>query len=129
MRPARATRPGEAASRAHIDLPGVDPVVAAQAVTEGGLLAAPHGGELAGPSSVRDCLDDLDAQRIGHGVRAAEDPRLLRRLAPTPAGRRLARPGARVYSMNALLAIDIDHFKAINDRHGHAAGEDRKSVV
>lgn len=48
---------------------------------EGGLLAAPHGGELSGPSSVRDCLDDLGAQRVGHGVRAAEDPRLLRRLA------------------------------------------------
>jgi adenosine deaminase len=48
---------------------------------EGGLLAAPHGGELAGPSSVRDCLDDLHAQRVGHGVRAAEDPYLLRRLA------------------------------------------------
>ncbi|WP_204357815.1 MULTISPECIES: adenosine deaminase [unclassified Streptomyces] len=48
---------------------------------EGGLLAAPHGGELTGPSSVRDCLDDLHAARIGHGVRAAEDPRLLQRLA------------------------------------------------
>lgn len=48
---------------------------------EGGLLAAPHGGELSGPSSVRDCLDDLGARRVGHGVRAAEDPRLLRRLA------------------------------------------------
>ncbi|MET9603900.1 adenosine deaminase [Streptomyces sp. NPDC006512] len=48
---------------------------------DGGLLAAPHGGELSGPSSVRDCLDDLHASRIGHGVRAAEDPRLLKRLA------------------------------------------------
>ncbi|WP_374986324.1 adenosine deaminase [Streptomyces fradiae] len=48
---------------------------------EGGLLAAPHGGELTGPASVRDCLDDLRATRIGHGVRAVEDPRLLRRLA------------------------------------------------
>ncbi|QES49630.1 adenosine deaminase [Streptomyces venezuelae] len=48
---------------------------------EGGLLAAPHGGELTGPASVRDCLDDLHAARIGHGVRAAEDPRLLQRLA------------------------------------------------
>ncbi|AKH84259.1 adenine deaminase [Streptomyces sp. CNQ-509] len=48
---------------------------------DGGLLAAPHGGELAGPPSVRDCLDDLDARRIGHGIRAAEDPRLLSRLA------------------------------------------------
>ncbi|WP_431042788.1 adenosine deaminase [Streptomyces sp. P1-3] len=48
---------------------------------EGGLLAAPHGGELSGPTSVRDCLDDLEAARVGHGVRAAEDPRLLRELA------------------------------------------------
>jgi adenosine deaminase len=48
---------------------------------DGGLLSAPHGGELTGPSSVRDCLDDLHASRIGHGVRAAEDPRLLKRLA------------------------------------------------
>ncbi|GAA4905430.1 adenosine deaminase [Streptomyces coeruleoprunus] len=48
---------------------------------EGGLLAAPHGGELTGPASVRDCLDDLRAARIGHGVRAVEDPRLMRRLA------------------------------------------------
>ena len=48
---------------------------------EGGLLAAPHGGELAGPHSVRDCLDDLRATRVGHGVRAAEDPWLLQRLA------------------------------------------------
>lgn len=48
---------------------------------EGGLIAAPHGGELTGPASVRDCLDDLHASRIGHGVRAAEDPRLLKRLA------------------------------------------------
>ncbi|MER6978679.1 adenosine deaminase [Streptomyces carpinensis] len=48
---------------------------------DGGLFAAPHGGELTGPASVRDCLDDLHAHRVGHGVRAAEDPRLLRRLA------------------------------------------------
>ncbi|MFG3252123.1 adenosine deaminase [Streptomyces sp. NPDC048172] len=48
---------------------------------EGGLLAAPHGGELSGPRSVRDCLDDLRAGRVGHGVRAAEDPWLLARLA------------------------------------------------
>ncbi|POX41796.1 adenosine deaminase [Streptomyces sp. Ru73] len=48
---------------------------------DGGLLAAPHGGELSGPASVRDCLDDLHAGRVGHGVRAAEDPRLVSRLA------------------------------------------------
>ncbi|WP_052849189.1 adenosine deaminase [Streptomyces avicenniae] len=48
---------------------------------EGGLLSAPHGGELSGPISVRDCLDDLRAARIGHGVRVAEDPALMARLA------------------------------------------------
>ncbi|MGP4024610.1 adenosine deaminase [Actinomadura sp. 3N407] len=43
----------------------------------GGLLSTPHGGELLGPASVRECLDTLNADRIGHGVRAVEDPRLL----------------------------------------------------
>jgi adenosine deaminase len=47
----------------------------------GGLLSMPHGGELLGPSSVRACLDALGADRIGHGVRAADDPALLEILA------------------------------------------------
>jgi adenosine deaminase len=46
-----------------------------------GLLLAPHGGELSGPDSVRSCLDDLRAHRVGHGVAAAADPALTRRLA------------------------------------------------
>jgi adenosine deaminase len=46
-----------------------------------GLLAVPHGGELLGAASAAECLDDLGADRIGHGVRAAEDRRLLDRLA------------------------------------------------
>ncbi len=46
-----------------------------------GLLAVPHGGELAGPESVAECVDDLGADRVGHGVRAAESDRLLERLA------------------------------------------------
>ena len=45
-----------------------------------GLLAVPHGGELRGPDSVRSCLDHLGAQRLGHGIRAGEDPALLRRI-------------------------------------------------
>ena len=45
-----------------------------------GLLLAPHGGELLGPASVRTCLDELDAGRIGHGVRVVEDPALLERV-------------------------------------------------
>ena len=45
-----------------------------------GLMLAPHGGELLGPRSVRTCLDDLHADRLGHGVRVAEDPALLDRV-------------------------------------------------
>ncbi len=46
-----------------------------------GLLAVPHGGEGAGAASVRACAETLGAHRISHGVRAVEDPRLLRELA------------------------------------------------
>ena len=46
-----------------------------------GLASVPHGGELAGAASVLSCLDELGADRIGHGVRSAEDPRVLDRLA------------------------------------------------
>jgi len=48
---------------------------------QAGLLLVPHGGELVGPASVAACLEDLHADRIGHGVRAAEDPALVKRLA------------------------------------------------
>ena len=46
-----------------------------------GLASVPHGGELAGAQSVASCLDLLGADRIGHGVRAVEQPGLVRRLA------------------------------------------------
>ena len=45
-----------------------------------GLLLVPHSGELLGPASVRTCLDELHADRLGHGVRSAEDPGLLERV-------------------------------------------------
>lgn len=46
-----------------------------------GLMLTPHGGELLGPRSIRDCLDHLHADRLGHGVRVVEDPGLLDRIA------------------------------------------------
>ena len=42
-----------------------------------GLLCVPHAGETTGAESVADAVDFLYADRIGHGVRAIEDPALL----------------------------------------------------
>ena len=42
-----------------------------------GLHLVPHAGELLGPDSVRTVVDALGADRLGHGVRAVEDPALL----------------------------------------------------
>ncbi len=46
-----------------------------------GLASVPHGGELRGAAHVREVVRALDPVRLGHGVRAAEDPRLLDELA------------------------------------------------
>ena len=48
---------------------------------EAGLRLTAHAGEWGGPQSVRDVLDDLRVERIGHGVRAIEDLALVDRLA------------------------------------------------
>lgn len=42
-----------------------------------GLLLTPHGGELLGADSARRCVEELRADRLGHGIRAVEDPTLL----------------------------------------------------
>lgn len=99
---------------------------------EAGLNRTVHAGESSGPEGVWDALDLLGADRIDHGVRAIEDPRLVARLAESgvPLGvcpssnltlglypalethpiEALRRAGVRV-SVNtddpALLAIDL----------------------
>ncbi len=42
-----------------------------------GLLLVPHGGELLGPDAVAETLESLRPDRLGHGVRSVEDPRVL----------------------------------------------------
>ena len=48
-----------------------------KAAKAAGLLSVPHAGETQGPYSVWGAVDDLQADRVGHGVRAIEDPKLL----------------------------------------------------
>ena len=47
---------------------------------DGGIASVPHAGEVAGPVSIRGALEALGADRIRHGVRAIEDPALVREL-------------------------------------------------
>ncbi|APX90278.1 adenosine deaminase [Brevirhabdus pacifica] len=51
------------------------------AAREAGLRLTSHAGEWGGPESVRETLDHLRVERVGHGVRAHEDPDLLHRIA------------------------------------------------
>ena len=44
---------------------------------EAGLCLTSHAGEWRGPSEVREAVEDLGVTRIGHGVRAIDDPALL----------------------------------------------------
>lgn len=49
--------------------------------TNAGLNVTIHAGEAAGPENIWDAIDKLGATRIGHGIAAAQDKKLLARMA------------------------------------------------
>ena len=51
-----------------------------------GLASVPHGGELLGAAHVGHVLTALRPDRLGHGVRAVEDPEVLARVVATGTG-------------------------------------------
>jgi aminodeoxyfutalosine deaminase len=88
-----------------------------------GLHSAPHAGETAGPESVWGALRALGAERIGHGVRAVEDPELLAYLVERRIGLEVcptsnvqlgvfpsldAHPLARLVTAGAVVTINTD---------------------
>ena len=113
---------------------------------DGGLVAVPHAGELLGPSSVEDSVRVLRPKRLGHGVRAAEDPRVLELLATEGIACEVC-PGSNVAlgvfagheavpvrrledaGVPVVLAADdpllfgaglLDQYAAVRDVHGYA---------
>ncbi|MDA0261618.1 MAG: adenosine deaminase, partial [Proteobacteria bacterium] len=50
-------------------------------VAASGLRCTVHAGEWAGPDMIREAIETLPVQRIGHGVRAVEDPALVNEIA------------------------------------------------
>lgn len=49
-------------------------------VAASGLPCTVHAGEWAGPDRIREALETLPIQRLGHGVRAIEDPTLVKEI-------------------------------------------------
>jgi adenosine deaminase len=90
---------------------------------EGGLHGVVHAGEASGAPSVRAAVEVLGAERIGHGVRAIEDPAVVELLAERripleicPTSNRLtgAAPAGVIHPLGALdaagcvVTIDAD---------------------
>jgi adenosine deaminase len=81
-----------------------------------GLMPVAHAGEWAGPDSVAETLERLRPVRIAHGIRAAENPALLRLLArrgivcdvcPTSNLATGAVPEGAAHPVRALLAAGV----------------------
>ena len=59
-----------------ISAPSPSPVFSARRKAAG-LHITVHAGEWGGPAIVREAIEGLEAERIGHGVRVMEDPQVV----------------------------------------------------
>jgi aminodeoxyfutalosine deaminase len=88
-----------------------------------GLHSVPHAGETVGPESVWAALRALGAERIGHGVRAIEDPALMDYLVERRIGLEVCptsnlrlgvypsldeHPLGRLHEMGAVVTVNTD---------------------
>jgi aminodeoxyfutalosine deaminase len=64
-----------------LSLPLSDFQIAYERAAKTGLHLLAHAGETGGPDQIRDAIDLLGAERIGHGIAAIRDPSLMKRLA------------------------------------------------
>lgn len=81
---------------------------------DGGLGITIHAGELAGAFSVADAFDLVRPDRIGHGVRAVEDPALVDRLADSDVVLEVC-PGSNV-ALNLFPSFKAHPLRAFFDR-------------
>ncbi|MFI6243451.1 adenosine deaminase [Micromonospora sp. NPDC050795] len=78
-----------------------------------GLRSVPHAGETTGPQTVWDALNELGAERIGHGISAAQDPQLLAYLAERQIGMEVC-PTSNVRT-RAVATIDEHPLRQLVD--------------
>ncbi len=81
---------------------------------EAGLGLTAHAGEWRGPGEVREALDALRVERIGHGVRAIEDLALVDRLAEDGIVLEVC-PGSNVF-LGVYPALDEHPIETLRDR-------------
>ncbi|MEV7398037.1 adenosine deaminase [Aeromicrobium sp. NPDC092404] len=81
-----------------------------------GLHSVPHAGESTGPETIWDAINHLGAERIGHGIAAAQDPALMTHLAdhgitlevcPTSNVRTRSVPSLEEHPLPTLVAAGV----------------------
>ena len=91
---------------------------------QAGLRSVPHAGETHGPASVRAAVEMLGAERIGHGIRALEDPAVVDLLVergialdvcPTSNLRTRSVPSLHEHPLPAMLAAGLTCTLASDD--------------